>query len=460
MCDYLFFYSVSCSNPELRRMYSKALFAMLKNYSYRWKLGLSHVYTALDNLGMDMTVPRDEHYFRVMLSSRLDTVRRSSRLAGLPRKKFSMPKTAAFYVARLERARQPESEEDFPEGVFLETIKSFVGLLSDLLASHLDRTDFKPLTDDWTAQLILLYVVFLVATDHKLITCARVSRHVLLLLHCQLDSFSTFQWTGLYRDDTLSHPSDHNSANDAVCCASCDVTEVLAQVGGCHARFNQLRTWDPAELPRGKNLAHFEDHDHHHNMTHRLDLLPPSLRGNMVKKGVAFLNLQYLIDPGKRGTAQMVHNSLEKDTPIAVSDDHVLVTEKFVDELNSILNLEQNLLKLRVLYGHMYVMYNLIKIVDAIVGKESDDFALSRLDKIKAVRRQNANMCKTTTSFNLCLLFQIEEILSDYVKRRVKMDDVNGIWVKELIGQVTSKWKILTDRHHQSLDEFSGRRDM
>lgn len=57
-----------------------------------------------------------------------------------------------------------------------------------------------------------------------------------------------------------------------------------------------MKTWDAGNLPR---QDHFDTYDHHHNMVARMDLIPPSLRGNQVRKGVAFLNFQYIIDPGE-----------------------------------------------------------------------------------------------------------------------------------------------------------------
>jgi hypothetical protein len=40
--------------------------------------------------------------------------------------------------------------------------------------------------------------------------------------------------------------------------------------------------------------------DHHHNAVHRLDLLPPTFRGNQIKKSVAFMHLQQFVDPSKK----------------------------------------------------------------------------------------------------------------------------------------------------------------
>ncbi len=61
-----------------------------------------------------------------------------------------------------------------------------------------------------------------------------------------------------------------------------------------HWSFGDLKTWESADLPQ---MDHFATYDHHHNMVRRLNFLPPSLRGGQVKKGVAYLSFQYIIDP-------------------------------------------------------------------------------------------------------------------------------------------------------------------
>lgn len=43
----------------------------------------------------------------------------------------------------------------------------------------------------------------------------------------------------------------------------------------------------------------FQCIDHHHNMLKRLQLIPPTFRGNQVRKNMAFIHLQQIINPGK-----------------------------------------------------------------------------------------------------------------------------------------------------------------
>ena len=80
---------------------------------------------------------------------------------------------------------------------FVSYFQNFMGLVSDLSVSHPDRTKFRPTSDDWSHQLVFLYTMLLAATDRYLIDDSILRRHMTLLLHTQINSFSTFQWTGL-----------------------------------------------------------------------------------------------------------------------------------------------------------------------------------------------------------------------------------------------------------------------
>ena len=57
--------------------------------------------------------------------------------------------------------------------------------------------------------------------------------------------------------------------------------------------------------------------------------------------------------------------------------EHTLVIEKFVDELNRLLDVDANMRNFRVLYPEHYVMFSLVSFVDAIVGTEPDDFKVA-----------------------------------------------------------------------------------
>ncbi len=106
MCDYLFFFSSSSEDPLLRGLYSKALFDLLKNYSYRWKLDLNHLYTALANLGINTATIASESNFSALLSSRLEAIKNSCRKTGVSERRFSLPKMRTFYLNRVRANRK------------------------------------------------------------------------------------------------------------------------------------------------------------------------------------------------------------------------------------------------------------------------------------------------------------------------------------------------------------------
>ena len=63
IADYLFFMHVSTRSYETAAITKKALFSLLKNYAYTWKLGLRHLVPTLLNLGMEVsTILVQENY--------------------------------------------------------------------------------------------------------------------------------------------------------------------------------------------------------------------------------------------------------------------------------------------------------------------------------------------------------------------------------------------------------------
>ncbi len=99
MCDYVFFCASSTTDPFLGKLCRKTLFDLLKNYSYRsWLLGLPHLLTALDNLGMDMRAVTDEDYMNEVVSSRLDAVD--------GRQDAVVPKMHPFHMDRLKKQKE------------------------------------------------------------------------------------------------------------------------------------------------------------------------------------------------------------------------------------------------------------------------------------------------------------------------------------------------------------------
>ncbi len=140
-------------------------------------------------------------------------------------------------------------------------------------------------------------------------------------------------------------------------------------------------------------MEQFKINDHHHNMMSRLQLLPPSLRGNQVRKAVAFLNVQYILDPGENCVVPSFLGSVPSSFPVVPADTHSLVIENAILELDKVLEVDANVVKLKALYDHHYVMFNLVPMIDAVIGNEPDDFSKDKLPKIKKVHFYTIKLC-------------------------------------------------------------------
>ena len=71
IADFLFFQHASTRSYETAAITKKALFSLLKNYSYTWKLKLKHLVPTLLNLGMEAsTILEQENYDDFLINSK------------------------------------------------------------------------------------------------------------------------------------------------------------------------------------------------------------------------------------------------------------------------------------------------------------------------------------------------------------------------------------------------------
>lgn len=87
--------------------------------------------------------------------------------------------------------------------------------------------------------------------------------------------------------------------------------------------------------------------------------------------------------------------------------------------------MEKNLVNFRVLLREDYVMFNVIRMIDWVIGIEPEDFSNVMLPKIEAIKYRLFEYCKT---------LKPDTTQTDRAR------------VKELIMQLESKWKILRHR--------------
>ena len=127
-------------------------------------------------------------------------------------------------------------------------------------------------------------------------------------------------------------------------------SEALVAVGS-QKSFANLRPWLPEEVPSFMTNR-FEIIDHHHNIVRRLDLLPPTFRGQIIRKMLAHYHYQEFLGKG-----------------ITMADDKTsIIPHVGAKEAWELLRCNMNIFKL---YNEeYYAMMSMIRLLDAIVGNE------------------------------------------------------------------------------------------
>ena len=184
---------------------------------------------------------------------------------------------------------------------------------------------------------------------------------------------------------------------------------------------NTARTWKREELPATDTHV-FENLDHHHNMVRRLQLLPLTARGNQIKKNVAFLYLQYMLETPKLSLRYVMLNESE-NANFHISSDITDVMEMLKTEYE-----EKDGIKISVranfkalAKSEHYAALNMIRLIDMIVGNEPEDYETKEL--VDAQKEM------------IELLSEIsKKLLDDYL-------NIDKSQLQEFIRQVTNRWK-------------------
>ncbi|XP_059094587.1 uncharacterized protein LOC131889490 [Tigriopus californicus] len=399
ICDYLFFFCCSCPDEVMFMLYERSIFDLLRNYAFKWELKLEHIITALANLGVNEGAMLPQNHVQELISNRMDVLETHARARGRSFS-FKFPSCLDFFKKRRQtetRKAAPASnlEDKVDSETRLRVIEQTIKLISDLVVGYPDRCEFKASSGDWLKHLLLVYIFGVLSSDQVLIRRSFVATDIMMLYQFQIDSFSTLQWTGQANPADSHQPDGGTDLFTLTENASIDMAEVLARVGS-HEGIEQIRTWSREELPA---CAQFDELDHHHNMVRRLQFLPPSLRGNQLKKNVAFLNLQQILN----------------------LEEMVIVAKANVSDLSDILQNPNNWPRLARLESEHYAMMTCIRLMDVIVGSESSDF----------------------TDSNWKHIMSVKNFLSYTIRQRDDIRNPDSSRVKELAHQIFAKWSLL-----------------
>ena len=260
-------------------------------------------------------------------------------------------------------------------------------------------------TVDWIDTLTTFHVFGSLASDKCVLINAHIRKSIMMMFNTLIDSFDTQRWTGAEPKPKKDKKDGEKVENEQIdeeeevpCGAQCDIAEVLLHVGMQVDLNNEMKTWTRDEMPRNDMNVTI---DHHHNMVNRIRYLPPTFRGNQVKKILAFMCLQQLIDPSNIDL-----------TPIANINDAATTLSK-------------NRHKFEALFDEHYIMINIIRLLDIIAGSEP------LIDYVGKEKREG--------------LAAVEKILLDYEAKKLKRQNAEAdpSRVKELLQQVNAKWKMM-----------------
>ena len=363
--NYLYYAASVATCPRLSSLLTRAFFDLRRNYGFRWSLSLRqgtltlaftltltltltptliprHVLTVLLNYGANEKVVFCEDFYnddKTGIRKHLEEVRKSGQKEAPS--SYSLPKLPTFFERRRRMGASGHPVDDasfllcltrFP---LLSLLSShpcrFLRLLADFSAGLQAYQEFRH-KNNWSdqvgripgrqagrqdyppppppLQVILLYLMLLVGTDRRLVRELAAQEAVTTLLHFHLDSFHSSHWRWGPTKKADSQASKDAGFNHSSVCKTLVrlVNEFFPGEGGREA----VAAW--AEVPGAPRVTDDSGaSDHHLNMLHRLHLLPPSHRGNQVRRYLAYLYLQTLASlpyslPHTVGLAELAAN--------------------------------------------------------------------------------------------------------------------------------------------------------
>lgn len=374
--NYLF-YSISvCSDPTLNAVLMKALFDLRMFYGFRWSLSLKHVLTVILNYGADEKVVFNKEFYnneQVGIKKHLEEVRKSGQKD--PPATYSLPKLPAF--CEKELGNKSIISSSFSQSEFSFCLSRFLHLLADFSAGMQNYQEFRN-KNDWSDQIVFLFIVLLVGSDRRLITNLVAMEAITSIIHFHLDSFRPSQWQygpKMKPDNEASKAAGFN--HGSVCKTLARVVyEFFPGEGDREGVIN----WDIVRDGGKRVTDHPGRSDHHLNMLHRLHLLPPSYRGNQVKRYLAYLYLQTLAAipislPYSVDLEDLIENKQLYHDPVKEKEEDL----RFSEGLKLFViykNYEVCYIKMRTMVISIkpfwQVVMTLVELYDTIVGQEPE----------------------------------------------------------------------------------------
>jgi len=406
------FYSISvCSDPRMSELLMKSFFDLRKNYGFKWSMSLKHILTCLLNYGGDINTLSSQRFFAKFLERHLEAVERNGQKC--ERRSYELPELPTFFRRRQkEYDACDDPDEKFSKqspGNFRFCIEKFIVLVSDFSAGQPNFLDFR-YKNNWADQIVLLYIFLLLGTDKRLIRNYRVKDSLTMAIHFHLDSFTSEQWYWGPEKLEKNQPKTADNCKDFNASNVHKTLVILLNEFFPGENCPDVVNWDVVDDHADKtSFRKNNTSDHHLNMLARLALLPPSFRGNQLRKYLAFMYLQTIAET------------------VYVSPTHVDVFD--LVDIPALCDDLAPGLKIIVKSKNFEVMMTVVELYDMVVGHEPTiDFTKEKIDAIQKIQKN--------------VLQWIQKKLPNM--SRINIDDqrsIKGMQLSEYLDIVISRWQ-------------------
>lgn len=331
-----------------------------KNYGFKWNLKVGHVLAVLLNYGGNENAILRDHFYTVNLADHRKAVKETGQPVTV--EAYGVEKKLPYFFLKRRKQHDSRSVRALaavqPDEQFKFCVSRFIILLSEFsagLIAHLDMV----VKNDFSDQVVFLFLVLLLGTDRRFTTNFRVIESISSLLHYNFESVPSSLWylgpVHKDRDQRMAHPNKNFFRTLAKMVHEFFPGEYSAEV----------MTW------KIQRVVMDETADHPLNMVHKLELIPASFRGNQLKKQLAFLYLQTrlhlrsIIEPEYASILDVVNTPQLRHC----------VRETYLRLITHKSNLD---------YG---AVHTIVKLLDIIVGFEPElDFTKEKVEAIKIMQ--------------------------------------------------------------------------
>eukprot|EP00088_Acartia_fossae_P005352 TRINITY_DN12350_c0_g2_i1.p1 TRINITY_DN12350_c0_g2~~TRINITY_DN12350_c0_g2_i1.p1 ORF type:complete len:624 (-),score=160.73 TRINITY_DN12350_c0_g2_i1:394-2235(-) len=398
--EFLFYCISVCTDRLMNDLLMKSFFSLAKNYSYQWKLTLTNVVTVMWNFDLHREALNADFISKHLSRHVQQNQTSPTKIQG------------ARFILEIKKRRRNANGGDKNSGSdaqrlavtddkFTFCVSRFVKAVSRLFVSLPNRVHFH-YKSKWNDLCVLSFIMALVGSDKRFIEDCDVGQEIKTMYHYLFNALpDKFWYCGA--GEQVKQGNKFCLTNDSFPLTFCKMVHDFPPYG--------VETFCMWEKEKVTNISlRLDDHEHHMNVLHKIDLLPISYRGAQVKKFLAYLYLQTMMNvTAIRSNESPDIKSIIEENP----DIKGTVTQTFIKYLIK-----------RERYLNVYVI---IKLWDIIVGNEiKESFAEERKPAIRMVLTE--------------ILEMIEKKLPQLTSRNDKEKLYQLMRLNNVLSMVKERW--------------------